>query len=111
MPLDHQARAIRAWPVLVALARKRGEPMSYGELCARLRLHHRAAAPLLNLIQDFCARERLPPLQALVVNARTRLPGAGSSGSGSTAASHRRALERVYRHEAWPATPRLGAPG
>jgi hypothetical protein len=106
MPLDHEARARRAWPILVALARRRADPLSYGELCARLGLHHRAAAPLLDVIQDYCASARLPPLQALVVNSRTRLPGLGSSGSGRSAAQHRRALERVYAF-AWPEKPAL----
>ena len=103
MAHDHEARARRAWPILVALARKRAEPITYGEICARLGLHHRAAAWLLGVIQARCARERLPPLHALVVNSRTRLPGAGSVGAGHTPAAHRRALERVYLHERWPA--------
>lgn len=114
MSPDHEMRARRAWPLLVALARKRGEPLTYGQLCTRLKLHHRAGAWLLAVIQAYCARERLPPLHALVVNSRTRLPGAGSVGSGHTAAAHRRALARVYRFDDWPArTPRFrtGSPG
>ena len=64
-------------------------PLTYGELCMRLGLHHRAAAWMLALIQDWCSRERLPPLQALVVNARTRLPGSGARGAGRGAGSKR----------------------
>jgi len=104
MSIDHVARARRAWPILTALARTRGEPLTYGEICTRLRLHHRAAAWFLGVIQDYCRTQKLPPLQALVVNSRTRLPGLGSTGSGRDAAQHRRALERVYRF-AWPEKP------
>lgn len=102
MALDHETRARRAWPLLVALAKQRREPLTYAELCARLGLHHRAAACILDLVQDWCSRNRLPPLQALVVNARTRLPGSGAKGAGKDERQHRRALERVYRHADWP---------
>jgi putative restriction endonuclease len=103
MALDHEGRARRAWPLLVAMAKRRREPLTYAELSARLGLHHRAAAWILDLIQDWCSRNRLPPLQALVVNARTRLPGSGAKGVGSDERQHRRALERVYNHADWPA--------
>ena len=103
MVLDHEGRARRAWPLLVAIATRRRDPITYGELCARLGLHHRAAAWLLDCIEGWCATLRLPPLQALVVNSRTRLPGRGSTGAGRDAKQHRRALERVYRHSSWPA--------
>lgn len=102
MALDHEARARRAWSLLVGRAKRRSEPLTYGELCARLGLHHRAAAWMLDLIQDWCAREKLPPLQALVVNSRTRLPGSGARGAGHDERAHRRALERVYEHGDWP---------
>ena len=103
MEPDSETRARRAWPVLVALARRRGDPLTYGELCAKLGLHHRAAAPLLDRIQQFCKRNGLPPIHALVVNARTRLPGSGSIGSGRDVRAHRRALERVYDYREWSA--------
>ena len=105
MSIDHVVRARRAWTLLTGLARTRAEPLTYGEICARLRLHHRAAAWFLGVIQDYCKANRLPPLQALVVNSRTRLPGLGSTGSGRSAAQHRRALERVYGFAAWPERP------
>ena len=102
MALDHESRARRAWPLLVSLAKRRHEPLTYAELGARLGLHHRASAWILDLIQEWCSRNRLPPLQALVVNARTRLPGSGAKGVGSDERQHRRALERVYNHGTWP---------
>lgn len=103
MAHDHEARARRAWPLLVRRAQRKLAPLTYGELCTRLGLHHRAAAWMLALIQDWCSRERLPPLQALVVNSRTRLPGSGARGAGRDERSHQRALERVYGHGHWPA--------
>jgi hypothetical protein len=47
-PIDHHARARRAWPHLVDAAR-RSTRITYGELCAELGLHHRAAQWLLGL--------------------------------------------------------------
>lgn len=106
MAQDHEGRARRAWPLLVAMAKRRAEPLSYGQLCARLGLHHRAAFWFLDHIVEWCRVEQLPPLQALVVNARTRLPGIGARVAGRNAKqNHRRVLERVYGHASWPARP------
>ena len=71
------------------------ETITYGQLAARLGLHHRSAAWFLGVIQTYCRRKRLPPLQALAVNKRTRLPGKGYTGSARSYAAHRRALSRV----------------
>ncbi len=101
MAIDHRARARRAWSILVGLASRRQRPVSYKSLCAVLGLHHRAATYFLGVIQTECGSNGWPPLQALVVNARTRLPGHGYYGSHRTHSAHRRALQKVYGKK-WP---------
>ncbi len=101
MPVDHEERARRAWPHLVRLARSGGEPFSYGELCAKLGdVHHRAAGRFLGVIQKYCAVNKLSALQALAVNRRTRVPGAGYCGVQGRRA-HAKEVERVRAHK-WP---------
>jgi len=100
MPIDHYERASRAWPLLVQRARNRGDPYAYCELCGLLGLHHRAASRFLGVIQDYCRRHELPPLQALAVNKKTKLPGPGYVGSERTRAAHNRKLAEV-RSERW----------
>lgn len=100
MAIDHEARARKAWPYLVARASKAQPPFSYGELSAKLGFHHRAAQWFLGVIQTQCRAQRLPPLQSLVVNCKTRLPGSGYYGSQRTHAAHARALALVYS-EKW----------
>lgn len=102
--MNHQlqrTRAQQAWPVLVRQARAGGPPLTYGALCSILGVNPRVASYFLGKIQTYCRRHRLPPLQALAVNARTRLPGPGYNGSARTRTAHFRALQRVYAH-AWP---------
>lgn len=101
MPIDHYARARRAWPLLVQRAKNGEAPYTYGELCTQLGLHHRAAGWFLGVIQEYCYRHKLAPLQALAVNKKTRLPGYGYIGSPRTPAAHGRALAKV-RNEKWP---------
>lgn len=101
MAIDHIARAKKAWPLLVRRARKNGPPYTYGELCAKLGLHHRAAGWFLGVIQDYCKRHHLHALQALAVNKKTRLPGCGYVGSARTRQAHDRELNRVFK-ESWP---------
>lgn len=72
----HQQRARQAWPILIRAARTTG-PMTYGQLGAMMGVHHRVCSYFLSCIQDHCDHERLPALQVLVVNARTRMPGEG----------------------------------
>jgi hypothetical protein len=81
MKIDHFKRAAQAWPILAKQANKKGKPFTYGELCSKLGLHHRAAGWFLGVIQRYCYQEGLPPLQALAVNKRTGLPGSGYVGS------------------------------
>jgi hypothetical protein len=103
MAINHGLRAKKAWPILVKLAIDGKDPITYGELCAKLGLHPRSASWFLGVIQAYCHKKPLPPLQALVVNKRSRLPGSGYDGSTRTRAAHKKALERVYSHgKRWP---------
>lgn len=95
----HRRRARRAWPELVKAA-KRGEPMSYKDLTAKLGLHWRAVSWLLGVIQRYCAKVGLPRLQALAVNKRTRVPGKGYAGARGRRA-HAREVDRVRTYQ-WP---------
>ena len=98
--INHKARARRAWPHLVGAA-GRGQKLTYGELARKIGLHHRAAGWLLGVIQDYCAQNARPPLQALVVNKGTRIPGFGYVASPRGGAAYRRALRAVFAHQ-WP---------
>ena len=95
----HRRRARRAWPKLVAAA-KRGEPLSYKELSDSIGEHWRAASWFLGVIQRYCAKMGLPRLQALAVNQQTRVPGKGYAGSRGRRA-HAREVGRV-RVQRWP---------
>lgn len=101
MSVDHFARAKKAWPYLVKRAERGDPPFTYGELSALLGLHHRSARWFLGVIQEYCRRHKLPPLQALAVNKKTGLPGSGYVGSPRTTAEHKHALKRV-RSKKWP---------
>jgi hypothetical protein len=94
--IDQVARARRAWPYLVDIANRRGR-ISYGDLCSKLKLHHRAAGWFLGVIQNYCRVNGLPPLQALAVNKATHIPGSGYAGSSRDGRAYRQALEAVYR--------------
>ena len=101
MPINHLARARRAWPHLVRRASGGKPPYTYGQLCQKLGLHWRAAQWFLGTIQTYCDENDLPALQALAVNKRSRLPGSGYVGSPRTTAAHQRELQRVYARR-WP---------
>ncbi|EKO3657008.1 MULTISPECIES: hypothetical protein [unclassified Vibrio] len=100
MAIDHFARAKKAWPILINRAQTTCEPFTYKEISNLIGLHHRAARWFLSEIQEFCNENELAPLQALVVNKRTRLPGEGYYGSAITPEAHRKALKKV-RKEKW----------
>ena len=95
----HRRRARRAWPKLVAAA-KRGQPLSYKELTESIGLHWRAASWLLGVIQRYCAKMGLPRLQALAVNKQTRVPGKGYAGERGRRA-HQQEVQRVSAYR-WP---------
>ncbi len=96
----HTKRARAAWPHLVALASRGAEPVTYKEISAKVGAHWRAAAWFLGVIQKYCKGARLPRLQALAVNARTRVPGGGYEGA-RTPKAHRNELGKVYART-WP---------
>ena len=75
MAVNQYERAFRAWPVLMAAAASRSR-ISYVELADHLGIHPRPIRYVLEPIQDWCQRERKPPLTVLVVNQRGR-PGIG----------------------------------
>jgi hypothetical protein len=100
--IDHEERARRAWPHLVARAtRKDMPPLTYGELSKKIGVHHRAAQYYLGVIQTYCKEHRLPALQSLAVDKRKRLPGEGYVGSAWNHTAHQKELEKVRRKK-WP---------
>jgi len=101
---DQIARAKKAWPYLARKANKGEKPYTYKELCDNLGLHHRVASYFLGVIQEYCRINDLPPLQALVVNKKTKLPGSGYYGSSRTSTAHQKALEKV-RGKKWNTKP------
>ena len=101
--IDHENRARRAWPLLVARAtRKDMPPFTYGELSKKIGVHHRAAQYYLGVIQTYCNKHHLPALQSLAVNKRERLPGEGYVGSARSHTAHQKELAKV-RKKKWPA--------
>lgn len=76
MPVNHEQRACKAWPILTALAARRGAT-TYGELAGGIGIHHRPLHYALAPIQDYCERRNLPPLTILVRNTDTGEPGGG----------------------------------
>lgn len=105
MAIDHHLRARRAWPLLVKRAQGKLPPFTYGELCAQLNLHPRAAQYFLGVIQTHCKLNGLPPLQSLAVNKRSRLPGIGYSGSKRSRAAHTTAVQSVWNAGWSPKAP------
>lgn len=97
----HEGRARKAWPFLVKAAQKSDKPFTYKDIGGKIGVHHRVARFFLGKIQEYCGENGLPPLQALVVNAKTRLPGDGYIGSPRTPKAHNAALEKVRRYR-WP---------
>jgi putative restriction endonuclease len=73
--INQTERARLAWEVLISVAKAR-QTITYGELGARISVHHRAIRYVLGPIQDYCMESGLPPLTILVVNGSGR-PGTG----------------------------------
>jgi putative restriction endonuclease len=78
--IDHEHRAGRLWPVLVASAAN-SQLLTYGDCAVALGIHHRAVGHALSPIQQYCIHARMPILTAIVVAARNRKPGNGYLGS------------------------------
>lgn len=76
MKVNQEQRAYSAWTILTSYAAK-SETITYGELGRQLNIHHRAVRFVLELMQDFCMQNQLPPLTILVLNKNTGLPGDG----------------------------------
>jgi putative restriction endonuclease len=74
--VNQYERAYRTWPILVQCARNR-KGITYGQLAKFLGIHHRPTRYILELIQDYCIKENLPPLTILARNQNTGLPGPG----------------------------------
>jgi len=99
MAIDHFSRAKKAWPILVKRAQTTCEPFTYKEISNQIGLHHRSARWFLSEVQEFCSENNLPPLQALVVNKKTRLPGDGYYGSEITHKHHQKVLKKVSKED------------
>ncbi|MBR6975587.1 MAG: HNH endonuclease [Ottowia sp.] len=74
--VNQEERAWRAWRKLTDCA-VRKETITYGELADYLGIHHRAVRYVLELIQRYCLEEEVPPLNILVHNKDTGVPGSG----------------------------------
>lgn len=73
--VNQEQRAAIGWDVLTEAASK-GNLVSYGELGAKIGIHHRVVRHVLGLIQEYCLDRKLPPLTILVIN-QSGLPGTG----------------------------------
>jgi putative restriction endonuclease len=73
-PIQYERAAI-AWPVLTEAAAAEST-ITYAALARHLGIHPRPIRFVLGVIQDYCLREKLPPLTILVVNQRG-VPGEG----------------------------------
>jgi putative restriction endonuclease len=76
LKIDQYERAGRAWPILVRCA-KNHETITYGELGAKLNVHHRTCRFFLAIIQDYNMEHNLPALTSLVLRKDTGKPGEG----------------------------------
>lgn len=101
MTVLHLHRAREAWRHLAHRANAGARPFTYGELSERVGCHPRAAGWFLRVIQEHCAEEGLPALQALAVYKATGLPGGGYAGSQRTPRAHAAELARVWSKR-WP---------
>ncbi|WP_458121631.1 HNH endonuclease [Paenibacillus sp. Z6-24] len=65
--VNQEERAFRAWNVLVNHASEK-EKITYKALGEKLNVHHRTCRYFLELIQDYCLQEKMPPLTIIVHN-------------------------------------------
>jgi len=74
--VNQYERAYRTWSILTQYAARKSS-ITYGQIGKRLGIHHRPTRFILDLIQNYCLEEKLPPLTVLAVNQGTGLPGLG----------------------------------
>jgi putative restriction endonuclease len=75
--VNQEERAYRAWNILYEFAKKK-TTITYGELSKKLNLtHHRPCRFILELIQNYCLDNKMPPLTILVINKTGKKPGGG----------------------------------
>lgn len=87
MIVDQEERAQKAWVKLVELA-KSHKFCSYKELGDYIGIHHRPVRYPLELIQEYCMFNNLPPLTILVIN------NSGKPGQGFIAANENEYTEK-----------------
>lgn len=92
--IDHYERARLAWPILVSLSKQR-KTTTYGELENMIGAHYRACGHFLGKIQEYNKEYGYPPLQSLVVNKLTAVPGGGynATQTDDIKATHRSVFE------------------
>ena len=74
--INQEERAYRGWDILVSCA-SQNKKITYKDIAGVLNLkHHRPVRYFLDIIQDYCLNEKLPPLTILVVN-KSGFPGPG----------------------------------
>lgn len=76
MPFDRIKYAGLAWPILIQRAAGQ-RTITYGELAEHLHIHHRQCRLFLELLQNHCIENQLPPLTSLVIGKSSGLPGHG----------------------------------
>ena len=74
---DWTPEAMQLWSMLVLMATFKDKPRPYAEIGLLVGVWQRNMGLPLGMIQDYCKRNALPPLQALVVNKETGYPTCG----------------------------------
>lgn len=86
-------RASQIWAVLAWAARNR-QTLTYSHLSKLISVPTAGLGQLLEPIQSYCLRKKLPPLTILVVQQDVGLPGAGFTGANLD--EYARAYMEVY---------------
>lgn len=92
--INHHQRALLAWDILIKLASIDGI-ITYKELGNKIGIHYRAIRFVLEIIQDYCITNNLPPITILIGDSN------GIPGTGFTAWSRDNIDEgkiEVYKH-------------
>ena len=88
-------RASQIWAVL-AWAAKNRQTLTYGHLSKLIGVPTAGLGQLLEPIQSYCLRKKMPPLTILVVQQDTGWPGTGFTGA--TVDEYAEAYMKVYRY-------------